>query len=213
VRVAGASRAAVWRVVAHSGEPASRLIWVYAIAIGAQQGITSILALFLAERYGVTDKTIGYLFMYIGGWSVLSRALFLGKALDRFGEARLSRIGVALMALGLATVPLTYHLGALALAVALIPLGTAFTFPCVTALLSRVTDSRDRGLYMGVQQTFGGISRGIFPIVLGWAWDHTHPGFLRGLPFWISASLVALTIFLGLGMESFTGEYRAVRKA
>ena len=212
-RVSGASRAAVWRVVSHSSEPASRLIWVYAIAIGAQQGITSILALFLAERYGVTEKTIGYLFMYIGAWSVLSRALLLGKALDRFGEARLSRIGSTALAFGLATIPFTYHLGALALAVALVPLGTAFTFPCVTALLSRVIDPRDRGLYMGVQQTFGGISRGIFPLVLGWAWDHTHPGFFRGLPFWISATLVAFTIFLGLGMETFTGEYRIVQKA
>ena len=32
----------------------------------------------------------------------------------------------------------------LALAVALLPLGTAFTFPCVTALLSRVVPSRER---------------------------------------------------------------------
>ena len=30
----------------HSGEPASRLIWIYAIAIGAFQGVTSMLALF-----------------------------------------------------------------------------------------------------------------------------------------------------------------------
>src|SRR3569833_366012 len=45
----------------------------------------------------------------------------------------------------------------LALAVALLPLGTAFTFPCVTALLSRVIPSGERGLYMGLQQTSGGM--------------------------------------------------------
>ena len=55
----------------------------------------------------------------------------------------------------------------LALAVALLPLGTAFTFPCVTALLSRVIPSSERGLYMGVQQTFGGTARVLFPIVAG----------------------------------------------
>ena len=199
----GAARAAVWRVVTHSSEPAPRLIWIYAIAIGAQQGTTTILALFLAERFGVTEKTIGFLFMYIGGWSVLSRALLLGKGLDRFGEARLSRIGSATLALGLATIPLTYNLFFLALAVTLVPLGTAFTFPCVTAMLSRVIPPQERGLYMGVQQTFGGISRGLFPLVLGFAWDHARPGLFRGVPFWISACLVAGTIFLGLGMESY----------
>jgi MFS family permease len=197
----GSSRQAVWRVIAHAEEPASRLIWIYSIAIGAQQGITSILALFLAERYGVTAETIGYLFMYIGAWSVLSRALLLGKALDRFGEAKLSRIGSTTLAVGLATIPLTYSLPTLAVAVALIPLGTAFTFPCVTALLSRVTPATDRGLYMGVQQTFGGISRGIFPLLLGLAWDHTAAGLGRGIPFWISALFVAFTVTLGLGLE------------
>ena len=199
----GAARAAVWRVISHSAEPAQRLIWIYAIAIGAQQGITTILALFLAERFGVTAKTIGFLFMYIGGWSVLSRALLLGKALDHFGEARLSRVGSGLLALGLALIPFTHSLPFLAVAVTLIPLGTAFTFPCVTAMLSRVIAPQERGLYMGVQQTFGGISRGVFPLVLGLAWDHARPGLARGVPFWISASLVAGTIFLGLGMESY----------
>src|SRR6266446_8364352 len=32
------SRQAIWRVVSHASEPASRLIWIYAIAIGAFQG-------------------------------------------------------------------------------------------------------------------------------------------------------------------------------
>jgi hypothetical protein len=87
----------------------------------------------------------------------------------------------------------------LALAVALLPLGTAFTFPCVTALLSRVISSRERGLYMGVQQTFGGLARVIFPILFGFLFDRSIP-----LPFLLSAVMVAGTIWLGLGMESYT---------
>ena len=83
----------------------------------------------------------------------------------------------------------------LALAVALLPLGTAFTFPCVTALLSRVIPSSERGLYMGVQQTFGGTARVVFPILAGLAFDR-YPGSCR---FWLSATLVAGTIFLGSG--------------
>jgi MFS family permease len=196
----GASRAAVLRVLTHSAEPAPRLIWIYAIAIGAFQGITSILALFLGHRFGVNEKTIGYFFMYIGTLSVLTRAVILGKAVDALGEARLSRIGTILLAAGLALLPLASSLPWLALAVALLPLGTAFTFPCVTALLSRVISPSERGLYMGVQQTFGGLSRVIFPIVLGFAYDNLG----TRIPFWISATLVFATIFLGLGMEEYT---------
>lgn len=204
-RQPGRSRQALIRVATHPNEPASRLIWIYAIAIGAFQGSTAILALFLAVRFGVTEKTIGFFFAYIGVLSVVTRALILGPAVDRFGEAKLSRVGLALLATGLALLPfmspadnpvLTYV--PLALAVALIPLGTAFTFPCVTSLLSRVVASRERGLYMGVQQSFGGAARVIFPVIYGFLFDH-----VIGLPFMLAAVLVAGTILLGLGMESY----------
>jgi multidrug resistance protein len=218
----GRSRDAVLRVLTHSSEPAPRLIWIYSIGIGAFQGLNAILALFLAARFGVTVDTIGYFYMYIGVISLLTRALVLGKAVDKFGEARLSRIGQTLLAAGLATLPLMHlmsdpaafaaRLGGilpvsvvallpflpLALAVALLPLGTAFTFPCVTALLSRVISSNERGLYMGVQQTYGGVARVLFPILAGLAFDR-----FPELPFFASATLVAGTIFLGLGMEDY----------
>ena len=194
------SREAVWGVVANSAEPASRLVWIYALAMGAFQGTNAILALFLAHRYGVDEKTIGYFFMYIGAISVLTRAGILGAAVDRFGEARLSRIGILLLAAGLATIPLTHGYVALAFAVALMPLGTAFTFPCVTSLLSRVIERHERGLYMGVQQTFGGLARVIGPLWAGWAFDHLGVG----VPFWTGAALVVSTLFLGLGMEGYT---------
>jgi len=209
---------AVMRVVTHSGEPASRLIWIYSIAIGAFRGVNAILALFLAVRFGVTKYTIGFFFTYIALISVLTRAAILGWAVDRYGEARLSRFGSTLLAIGLAAIAFMYPLRdpaglahtlrlsvsfvailpylPLALAVALLPLGTAFTFPCVTAMLSRVTPSSERGLYMGVQQTFGGTANALFPILAGIAFDR----FVE-LPFLASAALVAGTIYLGLGIE------------
>jgi len=140
--------------------------------------------------------------------SVFTRAVILGWAVERFGEARLSRLGLALLATGLALLPFMYPLAnpvltyvPLALAVALIPLGTAFTFPCVTSLLSRVVSSRERGLYMGVQQTFGGAARVIFPVIYGYLFDRVIQ-----LPFLLAAVLVAGTILLGLRMETYATE-------
>ena len=198
-RKPGASREVLLRVLMHSDEPAPRLIWIYAVAMGAFQGFTAILALFLADRWGVTAKTIGWFFTYTGAISFVTRAMLLGKMIDAFGEARLSRIGLVLLGLGLTTIPLAPTLPLLALAVALIPLGTAFTFPCVTALLSRVIGSHERGLYMGVQQTYGGIARVVFPLITGIAFDRLG----HSVPFWISATLVVATIFLGMGIDRF----------
>ena len=106
----GRSRDAVIRVITRSSEPPSRLIWIYAIGIGAFQGLNAILALFLAARFGVTSNTIGYFYTYIGVISVLTRALILGWAVDRFGEARLSRVGQTLLATGLATMPFIHRM-------------------------------------------------------------------------------------------------------
>ena len=216
------SRDAILHVVTHSAAPASRLIWIYAIAMGAFQGVTSMLALYLSARFFVTEQTIGFFFTYTGVISVLTRALVLGKMVDRYGEVRLSRIGSTLMATGIAAMAFTQPIGdpahvaamlggwlppnavavlpylPLALAVALLPLGTAFTFPCVTAMLSHVIPNNERGLYMGVQQTFGGAARVIFPIVFGVLFDMYLP-----LPFLLSASLVLFTIYLGMNMESY----------
>ncbi|HSU15644.1 MFS transporter [Longimicrobium sp.] len=206
--------AATLNVLTHPGEPAPRLIWIYAIAMGAFSGFTAVLALFLAVRFGITDKTIGYFFAWNGAISVLVRAFLLGPAVDRFGEARLARIGQALLVLGLGLIPLTAtirtgwpvalpfgvsmepRIVVFALVIALLPLGTAFTFPCVTGLLSQVIEPRERGVMMGVQQSYGGAARVLFPLLAGWTFQHMGTGY----PFWTSAALVLGTFFLSFGI-------------
>ena len=192
-----ASRTVIAHVITHPNEPAHRLIWIYAIAIGAFSGLMAILALFLADRFGVGKDQIWIFYTYVGAIAVVTRAGILGKMVERYGEAQLSRIGLALLATGLAALPLARGYFMLAIAVALIPLGTAFTFPCVTSMLSRVISSRERGLYMGVQQTFGGLSRVIIPLWAGFSYDH----FGKTVPLFTSAALVFGTIVLGLGID------------
>jgi len=193
------SRQAAWQIISHSSEPSSRLIWIYAIAIGAFQGSFSVLALFLNARFQVTEQTIGYFFMYTGAISVFARVLLLGRMVDWLGEAKLSRLGLVLLASGVVGMPLSQNLWMLALAVALIPLGTAFTFPCVTALLSRVISPRERGLYMGMQQTYGGVARIIAPLFYGWAFDTIGVS----SPYFFSSAIIAATIFLGFGLDRY----------
>ena len=191
------SRTAITNVLTHPAEAAPRLIWIYAIAMGAFSGLMAILALFLADQFGVGKDRIWIFYTYVGTISVITRAGILGKMVDRYGEAYLSRIGLAMLATGLATLPLTRGYASLAVSVALVPLGTAFTFPCVTSMLSRVISSRERGLYMGVQQTFGGLARVIVPLWAGFSYDH----FGRSIPMFTSAALVLATIALGYGID------------
>ena len=202
------SSQAIWRVISHAREPSSRLIWIYAIAIGAHYGSFAVLALFLNVRFQVTEQTIGYFFMYVGAISVFARVLLLGRAVDWLGEANLSRLGLVLLAAGVLGMPLSRNFGMLAVAVALIPLGAAFTYPCVTALLSRVIAPRERGLYMGMQQTYGGVTRIIAPLFFGWAFDHIGVS----APYFFSSAFILATIFLGFGLDQYARPGRAVAR-
>lgn len=198
-RRAGSAFGPVVSVVTNAGRPASRLIWIYAIAIGFYYGINPSITLLLMQRFGITEHTIGFFFVYMGALNVLFRVGLLGRVVDRIGEAKSSRIGTSALALGIAMIPLTHHFLLLAVAAALLPLGATLAFPAVTGLLSQVVGDHERGVYMGVQQTYGGVLRVIGPLVAGKVWD------MAGVipPFWLSAGLVASTVFLGLGLDRY----------
>src|SRR5689334_19777943 len=210
---AGASRTsprrAIARVVSHWREPASRLIWIYTVGIGAFYGTIQVVPLLLQHRLGVTEQTVGYFVMYVGGMGVIIRSLLLGRAVDRLGEARLSRVGLAVLAAGLLATGLAVHGGLFFLGFTLMPLGTAFLFPCITGLLSRVVPPGDRGLYMGVQHTYGGVSRVLFPIGAGVLMDR----FGVGVPFWLAGLLTLAVLPFAWGLADSLGPETAVDDA
>jgi multidrug resistance protein len=190
---------AIWSVIARPKEPAQRLIWIYAIAIGAFYGTAPTLPLILAHRLPITEGNVGFFVMYLGGMGVFVRAGLLGRMIEWLGEARLTRLGLVLLAAGLALIAAVHSYLTLLVSLTLMPLGTAFVFPCVTAMLSRVVPARNRGLYMGVQHTFGGVSRVVFPLAAGVAMDHLGLGF----PFVIAGVLVLATLLLTTSMEDY----------
>jgi MFS family permease len=200
------SRDAVGRVISHSAEPSSRLIWIYGITMGAFMGMNTALALYLNAKFAVSEQTFGYFFTYVAVIGVVVRAFFLGKLVAWLKEPRLSRIGMIMLAMGLFTMPLATSIPVFALCVALVPLGTAFTFPCVTSLLSQVVPQHERGLYMGVQQTFGGVARVVAPLSAGFAYDHIG----HTVPFFVASAIVLFTIPLGFGMERYVKQPYAV---
>src|SRR5258708_10302674 len=124
--------------------------------------------------------------MYFSGRGVIGRAGILGRMVDWLGEPRLARIGVGILAVGLATMALGHSFPVLVTSFTLMPLGTAFLFPSVSGLLSQLVPGAERGLYLGVQQTFGGVARVAFPILAGALMDK----FNKGTPFLVGAVLV-----------------------
>jgi MFS family permease len=180
-------RSAVWHVLSNPTAPAPRLIWIYAVGMGAFTSLSAVLALYLNSRFGVDVTTIGWFFVYVGALSVVMRALVLGWLVRRFGEARVMQMGALLLVSGLALYPLPPTIWQLALIIPLVPMGTALLFPSVTSLSSGAADPRAVGQTMGVQQAFGAVARIVAPL---WA----TPAFQvlgRASPFYIAALIMA----------------------
>ncbi len=181
-------RAAVLEVVRHPAAPQPRLIWIYAVGMLAQGSFTAVLALYLQYRFGVSVKTIGYFFVYIGFLSVVLRAAILGPLVDRFGETRLLRTGAVSLVLAMLLFPVPRSVALLALVLLLFPIGTALLFPAVTALVSHESDPKELGQTMGVQQSFGGVARVVGPMWATPVFQLVGPGY----PFVFAAGVLAV---------------------
>jgi predicted MFS family arabinose efflux permease len=185
-------RAAVWEVLRHPRGPVPQLIWIYAIGMLGFMSMTGVLALYLERVFDVTEKTIGLFFMYTGALGVVMRAVILGRVIDALGEVRVMRLGALSLATGLALTPLPTSIPILAVVIALVPIGTALLFPATTALVTHLAPDQERGQVLGVQQTFGGITRVIAPI---WA-TAAFQALGIAVPFYVAGIVVGGVVIL-----------------
>jgi MFS family permease len=189
--------AAAAEVLEHPARPVSRLIWIYGTGMFAFSCLTSILALFLDVRFGVTEETIGYFYSYVGALSFTMRSVFLGPIVARFGETRTMRYGTAIMVAGLLLYTVAPSVWALAFIIPLVPIGTALLFPSTTALMSRASPKEQLGTTMGVAQTFAGIARVAAPLIATGAFQRLG----HASPFYVSAIAVTLVGVMALRVE------------
>jgi predicted MFS family arabinose efflux permease len=187
-----------WNVVRHPARPVSRLIWIYGAGMLAFSALSGVVALYLGAEFGIDEKTIGFVFLYQGGLSVVMRSILLGPIVDRIGERWAMRLGTLSMIAGLMLYPQPGSLWTLAVVMPLIPIGTALLFPSTTALVSRHAASGEYGTVMGVTQFFGGIARVAAPILATAAFQHLgHPA-----PFYAAAAVVAVVGLLAFRLET-----------
>jgi DHA1 family multidrug resistance protein-like MFS transporter len=174
------------------------LTLIYAVAMLAFSCLSSILALYLSAEFGITENTIGYVFLYVGIFSVLMRSALIGPIVDRIGEPWSIRAGAAALVVGLVAYPLAPSLWSLALIVPLVPIGTSLLFPATTAMMSRHSDKAELGTTMGIAQTFAGVSRVVAPVLSTTLFQRIS----HGMPFYFAATFVALVSLLAFQVDA-----------
>lgn len=189
---------ATWAVVRHPGRPVSRFVAIYGAGMLGFSAMTAILSLYLEREFGITERSIGYVFLYVGALSLVMRSLLLGPIIQRVGEAGAMRLGTVALTLGLVLYPTTDSLWVLALIIPLVPIGTALLFPATTSLMSRASDRRELGLTMGVAQTFAGVARVLAPLIATSAFQRFGPA----SPFFVAGGIVAMVGVLAFRIDA-----------
>jgi MFS family permease len=190
-------REVIWDVIRRPRGDVPRLVWIYAVGMLGFNSMNAVLALYLGTQFGVTEKTIGYFFLYIGVFSIVMRALILGPAVEKLGETGVMRIGSLAMALGLFLIPIPHVIGLFAVVIAIIPISTALLFPATSALVTHRAPRAELGQVLGVQQAFGGIARVVAPIMATAIFQAAGPS----VPFRVASAIVAVVSLLAFRVK------------
>ncbi len=144
------------------------------------------------QRFGITERGTGLLFVYFGIMMVIVQGGLVGRLVHRFGEAKLIAVAPFATAAGfllISAVPVVNHPGVawLLLLVGCAPtaLGHGLTGPNLNALVSRQAEDGGHGATLGLSQGIGSLARAIAPPVGGILYD-----FGPSVPYWVGAALL-----------------------
>jgi MFS transporter, DHA1 family, tetracycline resistance protein len=134
------------------------------------------LSLWADRRWALTPTGIAFFFAYLGVMAALAQGLLVGRLVRRVGERRAALLGLALLAAGLATLPLAPSLPLVGVSLALFALGQGAAMPSVASLISRTGGAGDQGRLLGVSQSVSAAARVVGPALGGLAFAHVGIG-------------------------------------
>ncbi len=128
--------------------------------------------LFAAERFGLEEREVGYLFAFLGLVSAIMQGGIVRLVAPRVGEVALIRSCSVFFVAGLLLIGLAPSIPALLAGLTLLAVGFGGTLPSVVSLISRFTPADLQGGSLGVGQSVGALARICGPLIAGLAFDH-----------------------------------------
>ncbi len=142
-------------------------------------------------------RATGAALFVIGVISALIQGGLIGRLTRRFGEVRLVRTGLVLLALGLALFSWPAKIGSLYPVLILIAAGSGLLGPTLQSLLSRNAAADEQGGTLGIGQSLSSLARVLGPILGGNLFEHVG----IGAPYWVAAILMAGAVMLTIPLR------------
>ncbi len=165
-----------------------------------------VIALLMAERYvtGLSKGSSEYIakaasftawfLVVVGITAVVVQGGLIGRLSKRFGEVTLVRVGLSLMAVSFALIPIVsmnLPYSWMLLLACVLACGTGVYNPSISAYLSRSVDPAKQGEYLGLNQSISALGRVFGPAISGVLFA-AHPSW----PFLLAAILSVLAFLI-----------------
>jgi Na+/melibiose symporter and related transporters len=140
----------------------------------AFNGFTAILVLYFKQRFNWGPELATTAFLIVGVVATLVQGGLIGPLVKRFGEWRLTLIGLGLVIAGCLLIPATdperARLGVFS-AVAILATGTGLVTPSLRSLVSRRLDGEGQGAALGSLQALQSLGSFLGPPLAGLSYD------------------------------------------
>lgn len=162
------------------------IYFTYSLAVTIMEGTFFVYA---NEIYGWEEKQVGMVFAALGLLMALVQG-GIGRVSKKIGDRKMVGVGVVLLGVGLALVPLNHALWFLFVFLGISTVGRALVHPGILSMTSSLSpDPSQTGSLMGVLQSFSSLSRILGPAIGGLIFVHIS----FGAPFWISGVLLLIS--------------------
>lgn len=166
-----------------------RLIILAFVGMVAFSGFEATFALLAEHRFGLTTSSTAAVFAVIGIAMVVVQGGLVGPVATRLGESTTLRVGLTANVIGLFGLSVDGGWVLLVPSLALLVVGQGLLTPTLTSAVAGRAGSA-RGVWLGWQQSAGGVARVIGPILAGALFQHVG----LGAPYFVGGLLAAVAL-------------------
>ena len=145
----------------------SRLLFIRIFFTFAFSSYTSIFALFIIDKFGLSSRDIGLLFLLFGSFFIFNQSFVSRKIADKTGDMKTFYIGQVITAIGLSTMTLAFNLTSLIIIAYIVNLGISLSFPTLRSLLTKNVSEKKQGEITGIDQSLFAAGSALAPLAAG----------------------------------------------
>ena len=184
---------AFWKTV-----PSPILLGTMFLLCFSQASMFSSFPLFGNHQLHLSAAEVGPIYVCMGLIGVIVQGGLIRPLTRKFKEEVLFLSGCILMACGMALIPFAFSQASLILFLCLMSVGGSLNFPMLNSLISKNANPAEVGAMMGASQGMASLGRTVGP-----TWGGLLYGMSYRLPFFMTASLLSLTILVGLKFTKY----------